>query len=163
MMLSLDYILLIRDVEFLGESLIFAIRTSNFFFLFLFHVQSLKLWPTATNQQPTFWGLSIYRLWKAPRITNGNCRNYLQLAKSWTPFQSTRPNHSRCGQSEAAPHPTPGIKMKTYICGFLRRRNQNSKIVTTKPTCSSSVSNGGRIRDYPSRRHSILTPLYPLA
>lgn len=29
----LDYFLLIREIEFLGQSLIFAIRISNFFFL----------------------------------------------------------------------------------------------------------------------------------
>jgi hypothetical protein len=45
--LSLDYFLLIRGVEFLGASLIFAIF---FFFLFLLHTQHLT---NVDQQQPT--------------------------------------------------------------------------------------------------------------
>jgi hypothetical protein len=48
MMLSLDSFLLTGDIEFLGASLIFAIRKSNFFFLsFLFEHNYL----TNRNQQ----------------------------------------------------------------------------------------------------------------
>lgn len=61
------------------------------------------------------------------------CKNYLQLEKSH-PSQSTRQiTVSCCGQSDAVPHPTPGIKANTflYFCFFFFLRNQNSKIVIT--------------------------------
>jgi hypothetical protein len=52
--LSLNYFLLIRGIQFLEANLIFAIRISNFLFLFLLWTQPLnKLRTTTTNQQPT--------------------------------------------------------------------------------------------------------------
>lgn len=68
--LSLEYVLHIRGTEFLGPSLIFSIRISNFsFILFLLYAQ---LWPTLTktNYQPTnnppyLWGpYRLETLWK---------------------------------------------------------------------------------------------------
>jgi hypothetical protein len=74
----------------------------------------------ANSKQPVThfasWGLSIHiPCEKFPEFQMSlNCRNYLHLAKS-CPYQSMRQIIvSCCGQSEAVPYPTPGIKAKTY-------------------------------------------------
>ena len=124
-MLLLDYFLLIRGIEFLGASLIFTIRISNFFLLFLLCAQLLnKL--QQTNNPTTSQGPSIYiPSKKSPEFQmSHNHRNYLQLAKPHLCQSMRQIIVSCCGQSEAAPYPTPGIKTKTYshnITGFLKK------------------------------------------
>ena len=73
------------------------------------------------QQQPTThhvsWGPSTYippenfQEFPVPH----NHRNYLQLAKSCPWWSTKQIIVSCCGQSEAAQHPTPGIKMKTFL------------------------------------------------
>jgi hypothetical protein len=69
-----------------------------------------KLWPHLS------WDFCIYiPFQESPEFqTSYPCRNYLQLAKSH-PCKSTRQIIvSCCGQSEAGPYLTLGIKTKTY-------------------------------------------------
>lgn len=92
-MLLLDYALLIRGIEFLEASLIFAVRISNFFFLLCVWLLN-KLRPIATNnQQPTSLCPTICTpSEKSPGFQmSHNHRNCLQGAKSW-PYWSMRPN-----------------------------------------------------------------------
>lgn len=82
-MLSLGCFLPVQGVKFFGASLIFTVRISNYFLLFLLCAQLLnKLGPTTThNTSPS---PSIYILSeKFPEFQlSHNCRNYLQVAKS---------------------------------------------------------------------------------
>jgi hypothetical protein len=90
-MLSLNYFLLNRGIKFLGASLIFVVRISNFFFsAFLFYAGLLnKPQPPTTKNLPTTHpasqSLCIYILFeKSPEFqTSYNCRNYMPLAKSF--------------------------------------------------------------------------------
>jgi hypothetical protein len=67
------------------------LTSPNFFFLFHLYAWLLnKPWPTtntqtAIHQQSTYWGSSTHiPSEKAPEFQmSHNCRNYLQLAKSW--------------------------------------------------------------------------------
>ena len=97
---TLDYFLLIRVIEFLGASLIFTVRISNFFLLFLLFAPLLKLQPTATNNPPTdsaSQGSSIYMpSEKSPEFQMSQSQYYLQLAKITRQIIVTC-----CGQSEA--------------------------------------------------------------
>jgi hypothetical protein len=89
-MSSRDYFLLSGNIEFLGLSLIFTVRISNFF-LFLLCAQLLN---KPDQQQPTTHtslGRSIYAPpEQSPEIqTSHSHRNYLQPTKSHL-CQSTR-------------------------------------------------------------------------
>lgn len=105
----LDYFLLICGVKSLGVSLILTGRTYNFHLC----TQLLNKQQTTSNPQttPISWGPSIYIPWNSKPL---NCQNYLQLEKSH-PCQSTKQIIVSCQrQSEAAPYPTAGFKMKIY-------------------------------------------------
>ena len=132
-MSMLEYFLLTGGVEFLESSLFFSVRISNLFFiLFLLCSWHNKLWPIAidtdqiaiyqeptTNQKPTttFWDPIIYiPSEKSPEFqTSYTNWSYLQVAKSHL-FQSMRRILVNCcGQSEAAPYPVMGIKIKIFL------------------------------------------------
>jgi hypothetical protein len=119
---SLDYILLIRSIKFLGASLIFTIRTSNFFFLFLFLLSAQllnKQGPTTTNQQLTLplGDLALIYLLKKQQQNIQNSKHHAIekfAASKIMPLLEHKANHSCWGQSEEAPYPTPGIKTKSW-------------------------------------------------
>jgi hypothetical protein len=134
MVVSLDYLLLIMVMEFLGASLVFTTRKSNFLLFLLCTLLFNKPQPTATNQQPTLphGDLAFIYPLKSPQNSKQLQKLCaLSLAKSHSCWSTRQIIVNCCRQSEAAPYPTPGIKMKTYSYFYVFQRNQNSKILTT--------------------------------
>lgn len=129
-MLSLDYFLLIRYVKFLGASLIFTIRTSNFFFLlFLLCIQLLNIpQPTAnthnqtthhSQQQPIYGGSSIYK-----HAEQSQCSKCHTIAETLCRWQNLHKANRGQLLGTIAPCFTLGVKMKIQsynISVFLKK------------------------------------------
>lgn len=120
-------LLLIRCVKFLGRSLIFEVRISNFFFLlscfFFVHdylTNCHQQEPTPTNHKPTSVGalafmypLKSSQNFKHHTITETICSWQKHAsAKAWGKSQSPAVKQSHIL--------TPGIKTKTYISVFFK-------------------------------------------
>jgi hypothetical protein len=83
MTLSLDYFLLIRDTEFLGTSLIFAVRISSFFFVDNYLATDSPL-----------EALAFICPLKSPQ--NSNCHTMTEIICTWQnqPFLEHEANHT---------------------------------------------------------------------
>jgi hypothetical protein len=125
--LLLAYFLLFRVIEFLGESLIFEVRMSNFFLLFLFTQLFNKLWPTTTNNNKQTTSNSTT---KVLRITNVIRDQKLSAAGKITPLLEHEGNQSQLRQWAIWGGLIPlflGLKEKHILSAvLLKKTKQNS-------------------------------------
>ena len=116
MIALLDYFVLIKGIECLGESLMFTNRIYTFFFCILFAQEYLtnhKQWQPITYQPILpFRALVFLYLFKSPRIQIVIHLQTLSSAGKIITLPRYKANHRCCGQSKATPCPTPGIQEK---------------------------------------------------
>ena len=93
----LDYFLLIRCIEFLGPSLVFPTRISNFlsFLLRVWLLYKLNQQQLTNNSCSLSEPWHVYNLWKVPRIPNITQLQKLSAAGKIMLLREPKTNHSK--------------------------------------------------------------------
>ena len=122
--------MLIMGPEFLGASLLFNMRLISFhLFASAYLTNCNKPQPAISNQQLAPFIGSLALIYALKSSQNSYVTRSQKNVKS-TPQLEHEANHSCCGQSEAAPYPTPEIKTRTlfYCCVFKNKQtNKQTK------------------------------------